>query len=220
MSTARRGLVSRVVRRLFDMIFSVPRGRGRPIPTAAWDRDYRAGKWGHLDSIAEMAHYNLIVGYAFRLALRPRILDVGCGDGVLRTYFERADIGEYIGLDISSIAIANARKKAFPDTQFLVADFDTTPDLGLFDIVIFNESIYYAPDPLSVFEAFSDRVKVGGVLIVSMHDAGMRTAAIWRRLELHHASLYATRLTNERKQTWDVRVFVFASQQRPSEQVQ
>lgn len=210
MSNGKRSLPARVARRLVDVTINAPRGRGLPIATAAWDRDYGAGKWGHLDSISEMGHYLLIVGYASRLAERPRILDVGCGDGVLRAHFLDTKISEYVGLDISSVAVAHATAKGFPDTRFLVADFDSAPELGAFDIVIFNESIYYAPDPLPVFETFSRRVKAGGAIIVSMHDTGLRKAAIWRRLERCHASTHATRLTNERKQTWDVRVFVMS----------
>jgi SAM-dependent methyltransferase len=80
--------------------------------------------------------------------------------------------------------------------------------LDFFDIVIFNESIYYAPDPLKMFDTYWRFVKPSGTIIVSIFDTGLRTAAIWRRLERRIPSTHSTRLSNELKQTWDVRVFI------------
>jgi 2-polyprenyl-3-methyl-5-hydroxy-6-metoxy-1,4-benzoquinol methylase len=155
-----------------------------------------------------MAHYLIIVGYADRLSMRPRILDVGCGDGVLRGHFAGVSFEEYVGLDISSVAVQKADAKQFPNTTFLVADFDKTSSLGAFDIVVFNESIYYAPDPLQTFISYRALLRPRGAIIVSIHDTGLRTAAMWRRFERFHASTYSTLLSNERNQTWDVRAFV------------
>lgn len=196
----------RAARRLFDLAINVPRGRGRPIARPAWDRAYAAGKWDSLGNVSEIGHYVLIVGYAARLATRPRILDVGCGDGVLRGYFA-IEFEEYVGLDISAVAVEKANGKGFRDTRFLVADFTAPPELGAFDIVVFNESIYYASDPLRIFDTYWRMLKPNGAVIVSMYDVGLRTAAMWRQLEKRCRSTHSTRLSNERGQRWDIRVF-------------
>jgi 2-polyprenyl-3-methyl-5-hydroxy-6-metoxy-1,4-benzoquinol methylase len=199
--------VTKAAHRLYDVLFLAPGGHGRPIAVGAWDRDYAAGSWSKLAETSELGHYALIVGYVSRLASKPRILDVGCGEGILRSYFDATTFTSYLGTDISEVAVQQALAKKFTKSNFLVADFETAEPPGAFDVVIFNESICYARDPDMVFRRYGNALPQRGMIVVSMHHTGLRTFAIWRTLERQRVSTYASRIVNEHGQIWDVRVF-------------
>lgn len=152
-----------------------------------------------------MGHYLLIVGCATRLVSWPRIPAIACGGGVLRGYLAEAGTEEYIRLDISGVEITQATEKGFPNTRFYVSNFLSPANHGFFDVVIFNERIYYALDSLEVFDTFGKMVKLGRAIIVSMHETGVRTVTIWQRLGRIHLSWYATCPIDERKQARDAR---------------
>jgi SAM-dependent methyltransferase len=201
--------LTKAAHRLYDVVFRAPFGHGRPIGVDAWNRDYSAGNWRKVADISELGRHALIVGYVSRLASKPRILDVGCGEGILRSYFDAITFTSYLGTDISEVAVQQALAKKFRNSNFLVADFETAEPPGAFDVVIFNESIYYAHDPDMVFRRYWNALPQGGMIVVSIHRyrTGLRTFAIWRTLERQRVSTYASRIVNEHGQIWDVRVF-------------
>jgi SAM-dependent methyltransferase len=125
----------------------------------------------------------------------------------LRSYFDATTFSSYLGTDISEVAVQKALAKKFPNSNFLVADFETAEPPGAFDVVIFNESICYARDPDMVFRRYGNALPQGGMIVVSMYRTGLRTFAIWRTLQRQRVSTYASRIVNEHGQIWDVRVF-------------
>ncbi|WP_373067376.1 trans-aconitate 2-methyltransferase, partial [Gemmatimonas sp.] len=72
------------------------------------------------------------------------MLDVGCGEGVFQEQL-RGAAGAYLGVDFEA-AIAKAQHKANADTRFVVGDMNEFTTTELFDVVVFNESIYYLHD--------------------------------------------------------------------------
>jgi trans-aconitate methyltransferase len=157
--------------------------------------------------MSEVAHYSVIHGYAVAIKSPATIIDIGCGAGILRSYFREAEIGNYTGVDISSEAIRMCAERKFPSSQFIVADFDDYVPM-LHDIVIFNESIGYARDPAATFRRYWGELPIGGACIISMHEYGMRSRASWRRIERCTKPVFTTRLVNEKHQVWDVKVFL------------
>ena len=148
-----------------------------------WNAAYDAGHLGYYGGLDELARYSVVVGYVgwFGSAVggtQPRVLDVGCGIGLLRRRLEGAPFSEYVGVDLSTRAIEAAESQGFAKSRFVVGDISTL-ELGGFDIVVLNEVLYYVCDA----SAFLDQVKplLGGqsLLVVSMwRHAGDR--ALWR----------------------------------------
>lgn len=72
---------------------------------------------------------------------RIRLLDVGCGPGLLIDYLEqvdRASAFDYVGIDLSPTMIEAARGR-WPEHAFHVHDLTSDPTaFGLFDIAIMN----------------------------------------------------------------------------------
>src|SRR3990167_11556280 len=91
-----------------------------------------------------------------KLPDHARILDLGCGNGVLLPAFDRRSLGEdgsinYTGLDISRAMIDEARSRlAGPNTKFILAnvlDPQTWPGLGKYDFIAALAVFHHLPTP-------------------------------------------------------------------------
>jgi SAM-dependent methyltransferase len=200
-------LAVKVVRCLHDLAFRAPAGLGKPISFEAWNRVYASGHWDYLSNISELGRYALIANYVGRLRPRTTVLDVGCGTGLLRSFFDNFEFEAYVGMDISEEAIRQASEKGFKRTHLLVGDFEESKPDGPFGVVIFNESIGYAKNPARTFQRYSDLLVPDGLLVISMFHIGIRSKAMWRNFEALQKPIHAVRIINEKRQAWDVKIF-------------
>jgi 2-polyprenyl-6-hydroxyphenyl methylase/3-demethylubiquinone-9 3-methyltransferase len=168
-----------------------------PASAAAWNEQYSAGKWSYLRDPAELARYGVLVAFCERLTPCRRILDVGCGEGILRDLLRRGEDQRYLGIDVSNVAIEAARRRAGAGDEFRVDDAETFATDERFDAVVLNESLYYLHDPLGQAGRYLELAADGGVLIVSMFES-TRTRAILRALERRLAHARSLRLEGER----------------------
>jgi len=173
-----------------------------------WDADYAAGNWEGLDSITEVAHYMLILGYLDYAVQPARLLDVGCGHGRLLRLLARFGFGGYLGVDISSEAVERARALSVPGTRFEVVDMNRWDTGERFDAVLFNESLYYAQDPRRVFERAVGWLAEDGIVIVSTFRQSPGSRKIWSAVEsVVTEPLAGCSVTDDATgYTWDVRV--------------
>ena len=96
---------------------------------------------------------------------RPRILDLGCGNG---WFTERlADIGEAHGLDLSNKAIAMAQERR-PDIRYLAGNAYTTElEAGSFDLIVSQEVIAHVEDQPRYIARAAEILKSRGYLIIT-----------------------------------------------------
>jgi SAM-dependent methyltransferase len=79
------------------------------------------------------------------LAGPVRMLDVGCGTGQSRQIYRLAGL-EYVGVDLSSVALERARAK-YPQDTWQCADASALPfDDASFDLVAFSSVLHHIPD--------------------------------------------------------------------------
>lgn len=197
---------SRALRRHAYTLLRAPRGIGRPQAAAEWDREYGDGKWRKLDSAEQLGHYAVIAGYVSELfPSPPSIVDIGCGHGRLHQFLRRSGYRDYLGLDLSAEAIAQAAASPCANARFEVADFTSwTPD-GRYDVIIFNESIYYAIDPLAELARYAGCLTDGGVMVLSIVQSSMN-AGIAQRIRKRFPALHSSLIRNEHGETWEVSV--------------
>ncbi|MGF6741026.1 class I SAM-dependent methyltransferase [Paraburkholderia atlantica] len=113
------------------------------ISDATWNQAYGSGTWDYLGTTQEIARYSVIAGYCKHLKPAARVLDVGYGAGVLASWLSGASTSSYFGVDFSEVAIEQARQANIDGAEFAVADATTFEPSQVFDVIVFNEMIYY-----------------------------------------------------------------------------
>ncbi|MEM5299208.1 class I SAM-dependent methyltransferase [Burkholderia sp. JPY481] len=176
------------------------------ISDATWNQAYGSGTWDYLGTTPEIARYSVIAGYCKHLKPAARVLDVGCGAGVLASWLSGASISSYFGIDLSEVAIEQARQANIDGAEFAVADAATFEPSQIFDVIVFNEMLYYLEEPEEQIRRLARCLAPGGLLIVSIwyHDDGIRT---WNRLKAAFDELDRVRITHASTRfKWDVAV--------------
>jgi len=185
-------------------------GFGRRIPKAIWEEQYAGDSWVYLESVDEEAHYTSIVKMYEELTTKKSLLDVGCGKGVLFSYLRKKhDASElnYTGIDISANAVKAASAK-FPGVSFRQLDFAKQDIDEKFDVIVFNESLYYFTRPLRILErCTAGSLNLNGAFIVSMCDY-VGHDNIWRQLAQSYRVVKEQRVRNEKRQVWDIKVLL------------
>lgn len=194
----------------FIAAFRARRGRGLPKPQAVWDEEYRNGSWDFLEIQAERSHHMVILGFILGMGENRTVLDAGCGTGGLLHLGRKFQLSGYTGIDISQKAIEDARLR-FRDTNirfpvaFEAADFEQYVSPRRYDVIIFNESLSYARDPVAILHRFRGFLAPGGVFLVSLCYNWWQEP-IMKRLTKAFPVMNSADIINEEGLTWQVRL--------------
>jgi 2-polyprenyl-3-methyl-5-hydroxy-6-metoxy-1,4-benzoquinol methylase len=134
----------------------------------SWDWKYRIGKWNFMGK--EQLRYNAIVDLLKSCEIQNlRILDLGCGYGSLNDYLKNTEYEFCLGIDLSSNAISKAKKENYKNAKFLVADIHQFKTEEKFDVIIFNEVLYYLDNQMEIVEKYSSFLNEKGYFIFSFY---------------------------------------------------
>jgi len=113
------------------------------------------------------------------VAAGERVLDVGCGTGLLAEYIADrvGPAGTVLGVDPLPLRIELARAKARPNLEFKVADaYDlSSVPAADFDVVCLNAVFHWLPEKSGPLREFARVLKAGGRLGISSGAKGPRT---------------------------------------------
>jgi 2-polyprenyl-3-methyl-5-hydroxy-6-metoxy-1,4-benzoquinol methylase len=178
--------------------------------------DHRKGRWDDLESIQEFAHNSVIAGYYARLRPHGSILDLGCGSGLMQRTLLPYKYSRYLGIDISPDAIKRASVSLeacapYPDTIFQIGNMEQPLEWNgaPFDVIIINESLYYAEKPVQVLSRLYEEVLApDGIFIISMYHS-LTSQRLWRLLARRGwRPTDVTTVGNKVGVTWTIGVFV------------
>ena len=200
---------------------------------SAWDKQFKGGDWECLASKSKMAHYMVIVGCVASFKKRPDILDVGCGQGMLLQYLKQENYNTYyikglppapicyvgrktieivlenyntyLGIDFSSEALKQARKYKNNETKFNLSKIEDWITVNKYNIIIFNESIYYVKNPIETLTKYNNYLADGGVFIVSVCRY-KHNHKIWKILEKRFNAEYEFQVSGIGEMEWDVKI--------------
>jgi 2-polyprenyl-3-methyl-5-hydroxy-6-metoxy-1,4-benzoquinol methylase len=135
------------------------------------------------------------------------ILEVGCGPGILMRRLRKVGYANYCGVDQSKKAIEQAKVDENETTRFEVADAETFQPLERYDVIVFNEMMFYLANPRKTFLRYAKHLRQGGVLIISMYRAD-NILRMWSLLEGVAPICDAVTVINSAKGlTWDIKVY-------------
>ena len=162
--------VLRDMKKLFAMrgvLYLITRFCGSRLRRCSFNEYYKSGGWDRLDS----SHSSEIVEVVERYARKGRILDMGCGTGILASRLADESFSYYRGVDASSEAVGPARKRASEKIDFEIGDIQRYECCDEFDCIVFEESLYYVPFfRYRLLNRYSQRLRPGGVFVVTISD--------------------------------------------------
>lgn len=200
-----RARVLRVLGLAYFALVPGPHGGGRPQSAGLWDVQWRRGDWAFLGALEELPRYAVIAGLIRSVSAAPAVLDLGCGHGQLWTLLGSGAVSSYLGIDISREAIAQARRRSTEPARFEAADLATWVPARRVDVVVFNEVLYYLPDPVAVVERYLGQLSEDGIAIISMFRH--RTApGIWRDLQRRYALRDVAKVENRLGELIEIRI--------------
>jgi SAM-dependent methyltransferase len=131
-----------------------------------WNDD--AGDWRGLDSLGQAPRYAAIAEILHRFNSDRKVLDVGCGEGVLRGWLP--EYVDYTGIEPSSLAarIAVERKSLARIIHTSAERFDARGER--FGGIVFNEMLYYTADPVGLVRKYAALLWQGGVILCSIYQ--------------------------------------------------
>ncbi|WGD54940.1 class I SAM-dependent methyltransferase [Bradyrhizobium sp. CB1650] len=169
------------------------------------DHEYARGRWDYLSRLEEMTRYAVIVGYCRCCGDVSSVLDLGCGSGVLRRWLHPLPI-DYVGVDLSDLAVETARREwADAATRFVAMDIATYVPDRKFDLIVFNEVLYYFDQPDQILERFSSFLEQDGRFVISLWESPESHRA-WRRARDSVQALDEVKLQHGSGVSWRVRL--------------
>ena len=201
---------ARTKNRLYNLLYTNFLNRygfGGRVSKEIWERQYAGDTWDYLYSADEEAHYKAIIGQIILLkSASSSILDIGCGHGVFYNYLIKSFQSrlKYTGIDISENAIHKATE-TFPGAGFSVKDYDYDDVSGKFDVVVFNETLYYFIKPMKTLEKVAiENLEKGGIIIVSMCE-DEKHDLIWKKIHSSFQVRKEETVENSKGQRWKIK---------------
>jgi glycosyltransferase involved in cell wall biosynthesis len=149
-------------------VYGTPR-----IKTRLWDGEFSRGRWDSLDATPG----DCIYPHVERYANHGRILDLGCGSGSTANEIDATAYREYIGVDISEVALEKARRRSEENGRTHQHHYVRSDILGYapsrpFDVIVFRDSIYYVPwsQIPDLLHRYSPFLTGNGVFIMRMSN--------------------------------------------------
>ncbi|MFB6453968.1 class I SAM-dependent methyltransferase [Chitinophaga sp. Hz27] len=137
-----------------------------------WDQQYSQGSWDVLKSEKENARQETARQLIYKYAFNGTLLEVGCGEGLLQQHLNPDAYTFFTGVDFSAIAINRAAALNDHKTSYIVADMEVYTPPHLIDLILFNESIYYAKNPLDLLRRYMPFLRDNGVMMTSIFSTG------------------------------------------------
>jgi 2-polyprenyl-6-hydroxyphenyl methylase/3-demethylubiquinone-9 3-methyltransferase len=173
------------------------------IPADRWDYQYGRGEWEGL--AAEHARFDAVIALIREHYQSPSILEIGCGKALMLQRMNADDFSAFTGVDLSEVAIDYSRSFETEHIHFVCADMQTFRPDQQYDVIAFNESLYYAKDPAQVFRHYLEYLKPGGSIIVTAFE-NKYTAKLWPTLEAYWKPTEA-RKVEVGELVWNVKMY-------------
>jgi 2-polyprenyl-3-methyl-5-hydroxy-6-metoxy-1,4-benzoquinol methylase len=139
-----------------------------PLPSLTDQRRYWDERWDQQrhPNAYQRRRGDTVLAILISLRLvNPEILDFGCGTGWFTA--ELSHYGRATGIDLSEVAIAEARA-SYPGVRFIAGNlYETTFPVEHFDVVVSQEVIAHVENPAAYLDIIARILKPNGYLIIT-----------------------------------------------------
>lgn len=176
-----------------------------PVERAIWEQQWEAGFWNYLQDLSELGRFSMMIGYLSELKPHASVLDIGCGEGLLFKRLRREHGGDrYLGIDVSASAVEKAR--AVDQDAFLCTDAEAYQPTDRYDVIVFNECLYYFFEPVETVQRYAGSLNQDGLVIVSTYVPSRRGRSILKTLKQRFRLVDETGISHGSKE-WICSVF-------------
>ena len=163
-----------------------------------WNDD--SGDWQGLSSDDQAPRYRRL---AELIGCAGSVLDVGCGEAVLRSYLPNSN---YFGIEPSAKASRGHAKVERSTAESFAAGNQR------WDCIVFNEVLYYSEDPLCLLHKYSHFLNPDGRMVISIYQ-NPRVPSFKKKLQhflkpgIPLSNTHCSQMVSNflAKQGWDVR---------------
>lgn len=188
--------------RLFELIRKAWFGRTR----YQWDREYATGRWDYFREPGEEARYKALLQFITQYLGGDRtILEIGCGEGILQARMAPGSYSRFLGIDISKVAVRRAARLSDQTTDYRAANMETYIPRGKYDLIIFNEVLYYSADPMRLMKRYAAFLRPGGLILASLNET-KKSLEIMQTLE-QEFGLVDQRISTYERGAWHCKVY-------------
>ena len=152
--------------------------RGLGFKQAAWDKQFKEGKW------CDEPHSHYTVRLAIQLCDGGKLVEFGCGEGILPRMLPSGAFSQYVGIDISKVAIeraeSKARKAGVQHCLFAQGDMAGWEGTDSVSLILLEECLYYlTPSEMEQFlTRCCESLTPQGHLLVIVHSARKHKKAL------------------------------------------
>lgn len=176
------------------------------IAKSEWEKQYRQGHWDYLSSSEQLSRFSIIAGIKHHyFGEGGTILELGCGDNTLQKMIFHFKYKLYIGVDISETIIQKASETEDKNTRFICKDLEVyEPEIN-FDLIVFNESLYYIENPKELLLRYSKFLNQNGIIVISMWNSKERNNKIWNIIRSDFFTIDEIVITANKKKSWIIK---------------
>lgn len=129
--------------------------------------DQGAYHWEIYYNHIDMLYVELVNTVCALVAPETKVLDIGCGDGLISNVLAEVKKCQVIGIDNHPVAIQLAKQKNMNSNKFFCKSVYSIHYMRKFDVVIAIEIFEHLRNPISLLEKAFKALKDDGVLIIS-----------------------------------------------------
>lgn len=171
-----------------------------------WEKEYASGRWDYLNEPLEEDRYNAVLAFVKKyLEGNKAILEIGCGEGILQERMPKNSYKRFLGIDISRVAISKAARLKDEITDYLAGDMEKYVPPGKYAMIIFNEVLYYSPDPIHLVNRYLPYLEPGGRILSSLTETP-KSLAIMNDLEKEFTVL-DQKVSQNKRGAWHCKLY-------------
>jgi len=179
-----------------------------PASRELWNQQYTNNRWAYLHDIEQFPRYALIGALCDKLHPAAKVLDIGCGEGILLSWLHLCK--QYVGIDLSGVAIEKAIARHGPDQRgrFICSSAESYCHSSdeKFDIIVFNEVLYYFEDAVEAISSYACRLVDTGYFLISVSGFEPKTWNVVKEFFGHSFVMEANVEERTVNKTWNIAV--------------
>jgi 2-polyprenyl-6-hydroxyphenyl methylase/3-demethylubiquinone-9 3-methyltransferase len=147
-----------------------------------WDKEFAEGRWKYIEHTRD----DCVYGFIEKWCNGGTILDLGCGAGNTGAELDSSKYSQYVGVDVSDVALQKARQRIAADNRsdknsYTLGAIETYIPGKKYDVILFRESLFYIARwrLKPILDWYAEWLTPNGVIIVRLWSSDTHADMIY-----------------------------------------